>query len=76
MDHSTLACLRDRHPPWWLPASPHATLLAGFLHRVLVLPNVRVMNEAELAEALEAELFALREQFGSGACPKGASAPP
>ena len=72
MDHATLATLRDRHPAWRLLASPHAPLAASFLHRVFVAPNVRVMSEADLAEALEDELFALREQLGPDAYPKGA----
>lgn len=72
MDHTILSALRDRHPAWRLLASPHAPLVASFLHRVFVLPNVRVMSEADLAEALEDELFALREQIGPDAYPKGA----
>jgi hypothetical protein len=64
---------RDRHPAWRLLASPHASLAASFLHRVLVAPNVRVMSEADLAEALEDELFALREQLGPETYPKGAA---
>ena len=73
MDHATLSSLRDRHPAWRLLASPHAPLVASFLHRVFVAPNVRVMDEADLAEALEDELFSLREQVGADAYPKGAS---
>jgi len=73
MDHATLAALRDRHPAWRLLASPHAPLVAGFLHRVFVVPNVRTMSEADLAEALEDELFALREQLGPEAYPKRAT---
>jgi hypothetical protein len=34
MDDVTLAKLRDRHPAWRLLASPHAPLVASFLHRV------------------------------------------
>lgn len=72
LDFATLSTLRDRHSAWRLLASPHAPLVASFLHRVFVAPNVRVMSEAELAEALEDELFALREQVGPDAYPKGA----
>lgn len=72
MDHAHLVSLRDRHPAWRLLASPHAPLVAGFLHRVFVAPNVRVMSEANLAESLEDELFALREQLGEDAYPKAA----
>ncbi|MBX9629089.1 MAG: DUF3375 domain-containing protein [Burkholderiales bacterium] len=71
-NHATLSTLRDRHPAWRLLASPHAPLVASFLHRVFVTPNVRVMNEADLAEALEDELFALRERLGPEEYPKGA----
>ena len=53
MHHATLTTLRDRHPAWRLLASPHAPLVASFLHRVFVAPNVRFMSEADLAEALE-----------------------
>lgn len=72
MDHATLLTLRDRHPAWRLLASPHAPLVANFLHRVFVVPNMRVMSEADLAEALEDELFALRDQLGADAYPKSA----
>ena len=70
MDHATLATLRDRHPAWRLLASPHAALVASFLHRVFVAPNVRLMGEADLAEQLADELFALNEQLGEEAYPK------
>lgn len=72
LDHTTLATLREHHPAWRLLASAHAALVASFLHRVFVAPNVRVMNEADLTEALEDELFALREQLGAEAYPRGA----
>ncbi len=73
MDHATLANLRDRHPAWRLLASPHAPLIASFLHRSFVVPNVRVMAEADLVEALEDELFAMRERLGPDAYPKSAA---
>jgi hypothetical protein len=75
LDHLTLATYRERHPAWRLLASPHAPLVASFLHRVFVAPNVRVISEADIAEALEDELFALREQLGPDAYSnaKGAS---
>ncbi|MBI4695880.1 MAG: DUF3375 domain-containing protein [Gammaproteobacteria bacterium] len=72
MDHATLASLRDRHPAWRLLASPHAVLIASFLHRAFVAPNVRTMSAADLAEALEDELYALREQLGAEAYPRSA----
>ncbi len=74
MDYDTLAALRDRHPAWRLLASPHAALVSSFLHRVFVAPNVRVMSEADLVEALEDELFGLRERLGAEAFPRSAAA--
>lgn len=72
LDFATLDALRTRHPAWRLLRSDHAPLVASFLHRVFVAPNVRVMSEADLAEALEDELFALREQLGPESYPKDA----
>ena len=53
--------------------APHAPLVASFLYRVFVLPNERVVSEADLTEALEDTLFGLREQLGTEAYPKRAS---
>jgi len=70
LDFATLDALRARHPAWRLLRSDHAPLVASFLHRVFVAPNVRVMAAADLAEALDDELYALREQLGPDAFPK------
>jgi hypothetical protein len=72
MDFATLDTLRTHHPAWRLLRSDHAPLVASFLNRVFVQPNVRVMAAADLAEALEDELYALRERLGEGAFPKPA----
>ncbi|MFA6063186.1 MAG: DUF3375 domain-containing protein [Gallionella sp.] len=64
LDFATLDALRNHHPAWRLLRSDHAPLVASFLHRVFVAPNVRVMAAADLAEALEDELYALRQQRG------------
>lgn len=73
LDHLTLKNYRDRHPAWRLLTSPHAPLVASFLHRVFIVPNVRLMSEADLTEMLEDELFALREQFGADSYPQTAA---
>jgi hypothetical protein len=72
-DYSTLDLLRQNHPAWRLLRSDHAPLVASFLQRTFTAPNVRVMPQADLAEALEDELFALREQLGQSAFPKRAT---
>jgi hypothetical protein len=72
LDYATVESLRMRHPAWRLLRSDHAALVASFLHRVFVVPNVRVMAAADLAEALEDTLFALRERLGADAFPRPA----
>jgi flagellar motility protein MotE (MotC chaperone) len=73
LDYAGLDLLRRTHPAWRLLRSDHAPLLASFLHRVFIEPNVRVMGQADLAEALEDELFSLREKYGQEIFPKRAS---
>jgi len=72
IDYSTLDALRTHHPAWRLLRSDHAPLVASFLHRVFVAPNMRVIAAADLAEALEDELYALRDRLGAEAFPKSA----
>ncbi len=70
LDFGNLDTLRAHHPAWRLLRSDHAPLVASFLHRVFVVPNVRVMAAADLAEALEDELYALRQGLGPEAFPR------
>lgn len=72
LDYATLDQLRQSHPAWRLLGSPHAPLVASFLHRVFIAPNVRVLAQADVAEALEDELFGLRQRLGGEAFPKPA----
>ncbi|MEO8409019.1 MAG: DUF3375 domain-containing protein [Propionivibrio sp.] len=72
LDFSTLTTLRLHHPAWRLLRSEHAPLIASFLQRVFVAPNVRVMAAANLAEALEDELFALRLHLSDDSFPRPA----
>lgn len=74
LDYAILDLLRQSHPAWRLLRSDHAPLIASFLHRVFITPNVRVMAQSDLAEALEDELFALRERVGTETFPKPALA--
>lgn len=72
LDFATLDTLRSHHPAWRLLRSDHAPLVASFLHRIFVAPNVRVMAAADLIEALEDELYELRLHLGDTAFPKPA----
>ena len=72
LNYNTLELLRQTHPAWRLLRSDHPSLVASFLDRVFVAPNVRGIAQADLAEALEDALFAAREQKGEGSFPKTA----
>ncbi len=72
LDHQTLEGLRQHHPAWRLLCSDHATLVASFLERVFIAPNRRSVQQSELAEALEDDLYVLRERLGAEAFPKTA----
>ena len=72
LDFDTLEALRRQHPAWRLLQADSVALVASFLHRVFVLPNQRVISQSDLAEALEDQLYALREQRGAAVYPKGA----
>lgn len=69
LTYEQLDFLRNHHPAWRLLRAKHAPLVASFLHRIFVLPNVRNVSQAELTEALEDTLFSLREQLGEAAFP-------
>lgn len=72
LDYATLEMLKQSHPAWRLLRADQAPLVVSFLHRVFIVPNVRIMAQADLAEALEDELFSLRERLGEHAFPKSA----
>ncbi len=72
LDYATLDLLRQSHPAWRLLRSDHAPLVVSFMRRVFILPNVRGMEQADLVEALNDELFALRRQPGGEQFPKPA----
>jgi len=72
LDYDTLDRLRQGHPAWRLLRSDHAPLAASFLNRVFITPNQRVLAQSDLAEALEDELYALRERLGADVFPRPA----
>lgn len=73
LDYATLDMLRQRHPAWRMLRSDHTPLIASFFYRVFIAPNVRTMAQADLSEALEDELFGLRERMGVDAFPRTAA---
>ena len=73
LNYDTLDRMRQSHPAWRLLRSGHAPLVAAFLHRFFLEPNRRATPQSDLAEALEDELFVLRERFGAEAFPRAAT---
>jgi hypothetical protein len=72
MDFATLEALRKRHPAWRLLVADSAPLVASFLHRSFVGPNLRTIARQELIAKLDDYLFHLRERLGDGAFPRTA----
>lgn len=70
LNYDNLGILQKDHPGWRLLRSDHAPLIVSFLNRAFIKPNIRIMPEPVLAEALEDDLFALRERFGAEAFPR------
>jgi len=63
-NHAALDAMRKNHPAWRLLRADSAPLVASFLNRVFIVPNKRELSQADLVEALDDELFALRERLG------------
>ncbi len=61
-DYITLKLLLQKHPAWRLLRAQHAPLICSFLHRIFIIPNKRNLSQSELTEALEDELYIIREQ--------------
>ena len=72
LDYPTLESLRKNHPAWKLLCADQAPLIASFLHRVFIAPNVRVIDQPTLAEKLEDEIYTLHERLGKNAFPRPA----
>lgn len=73
VSHEALVSLRKNHPAWRLLRADSSPLVASFLHRVFITPNVREIAQVNLQEALEDELFALRERLGEESYPRSAA---
>src|SRR5512142_2052561 len=73
MDFQTLDSLRKRHPAWRLLMADNAAMVASFLHRSFVAPNLRSIAQPELVAKLDDYLFHLRERLGQDVFPRRAA---
>lgn len=74
MDFQMLESLRVNHPAWRLLRADLGPMIASFLDRVFLKPNVRQMSESDLAGHLDDELFRLRRELGEDRFPREARA--
>ncbi|MDK6080494.1 DUF3375 domain-containing protein [Massilia varians] len=74
MDFQQLVLQRRTHPAWRLLAADHAPMIASFLHRSFVAPNMRTIARQELASQLDDYLFQIHAAEGEGLYPKSATA--
>jgi len=74
MDFEALDRLRQSHPAWRLLKADSAALVASFLHRTFLKPNIRTLSESELALKLEDYLFHLGKDHGEDRFPRAARA--
>ncbi len=72
LDYFLLESLRKNHPAWRLLCAEHAPLVASFLHKAFVGPNVRAMEQPLLIEKLEDELYSLHQRTGEVLFPRSA----
>ncbi len=69
LDYITLKLLIQNHPALRLLRAQHAPLICSFLYRMFIVPNQRNLSQSELTEALEDELYIIRQQPDSESFP-------
>lgn len=73
MDYQQLAAQRRSHPAWRLLAADHAPMIASFLYRSFIAPNIRTFARQDLMTQLDDHLFHLHETAGENLYPKPAA---
>lgn len=73
MDYQSLVVQRRTHPAWRLLAADHAPMVASFLHRSFIGPNVRTCSRQALVSQLDDYLYHLHEVTGESLFPKSAA---
>lgn len=73
IDYFTLKAHQKNNPAWLLIRSPHAPLIVSFVYKAFVVSNDRARSQADLAEALEDELYVLRNETDAEAFSKSAT---
>lgn len=74
MEYQQLQAQRRSHPAWRLLAAANAPMIASFLHRSFIVPNLRTIARQQLASELDDHLYHLHEVAGEVLFPKVAGA--
>lgn len=74
MDYASIEALRERHPAWRLLRAGNATLILSFLGRFFVEGNRGASGAAEVASALDDDLYRLNTDADQPRYPKPARA--
>lgn len=74
MDYDQLVALKRNHPAWRLLGADHGPMIASFLHRSFIVPNIRTFARQQLASQLDDHLYHLHATAGDILFPKPATA--
>jgi hypothetical protein len=59
MEYDQLVSLKKNHPAWRLLSADNGPMIASFLHRSFIIPNIRTFARQQLASQLDDHLYHL-----------------
>ncbi|WP_332879724.1 DUF3375 domain-containing protein [Massilia sp. S19_KUP03_FR1] len=74
MEYDQLVSLKKNHPAWRLLSADNGPMIASFLQRSFILPNIRTVARQQLASQLDDHLYHLHTNAGEALFPKAATA--
>ena len=74
MEYDQLVSLKKNHPAWRLLSADNGPMIASFLQRSFIVPNIRTIARQQLASQLDDHLYHLHAGAGETLFPKAATA--
>ena len=74
MEYDQLVSLKKNHPAWRLLGADNGPMIASFLQRCFIEPNIRTVARQQLASQLDDHLYQLHATAGDVLFPKAAAA--
>jgi hypothetical protein len=74
MEYDQLVSLKRNHPAWRLLSADNGPMIASFLQRSFIVPNIRTVARQQLASQLDDHLYHLHANAGEVLFPKAATA--